>query len=686
MQVGGNGGDGGKGGDGRNGGGGNTELLGAAQAADEILRRVMPKATGVRSYAQVAKACRCSSRTPRSWLLWDGEIVVPDEPGRSRLAALVEDTVGDGARVSLQSAWAKLLNGQRLGAESQMVLDRGAAASDASKAAAVAKIGVTKTPLSLDDRQLIIEQATLILEEAYAHLPFKEALHAVNPVQRLKIFNYRISQQHEGDQDEVSFHREMIDIFTSLRDLHTSYVVPKAYQRAVVLLPFRVEEYFEKTDDGGHRPTYVASKVNDQGAAASGFVEGVQITHWNGVPIHRAIELLAERQAAGNEPAAFARALDALTLRPMLSSMVPDEKWVNVTFIDGAGAEGEVRFTWTPQDAPAELLGDHIGVALGIDAQTHAVSAVRKELYGRKNQAWTQAAEERGLLRTPIALKDHHLETKMPWSFRAHKTLEDKYGYIRIFSFDTRRPAEFVTEFARLTTELPVDGLIIDLRGNAGGSIVAAEGVLQVLVAEAIRPLRAQFTTSPLLLDICKRNATPTRKIPLELAPWIGSLSQAVATGSSYSRGFPITSQASLDAITVRYRGPVVLIVDALCYSATDMFAAGFADHEVGPIIGTSDNTGAGGANVWRHSDLLKLAGPKSDLESLPGGIDFRVAVRRTTRVHEHEGEILEDLGIEVTDRYYMSRNDVFEGNRDLIAAAGDRLAGLGGDVPGDRN
>jgi hypothetical protein len=47
------------------------------------------------------------------------------------------------------------------------------------------------------------------------------------------------------------------------------------------------------------------------------------------------------------------------------------------------------------------------------------------------------------------------------------------------------------------------------------------------------------------------------------------------------------------------YYGPVVLITDAPSYSATDIFAAGFQDNDVGPVVGTAGNTGAGGANFW---------------------------------------------------------------------------------------
>jgi Peptidase family S41 len=56
-----------------------------------------------------------------------------------------------------------------------------------------------------------------------------------------------------------------------------------------------------------------------------------------------------------------------------------------------------------------------------------------------------------------------------------------------------------------------------------------------------------------------------------------------------------------------RYYGPVVLITNARCYSATDTFTAGFADHRIGTILGVGPNTGAGGANVWTHGLLKAL-------------------------------------------------------------------------------
>jgi hypothetical protein len=109
------------------------------------------------------------------------------------------------------------------------------------------------------------------------------------------------------------------------------------------------------------------------------------------------------------------------------------------------------------------------------------------------------------------------------------------------------------------------------------------------------------------------------------------------------------------------------------------MFAAGFQDHNIGRILGTSGHTGAGGANVWEHTDLEQTLPPKSSpFKPIPGGASFRVAIRRSTRVGLRSGEPLEDLGV-VPDPpvYRMTPNDVLNHNTDLIAHACGILAGM---------
>jgi hypothetical protein len=251
--------------------------------------------------------------------------------------------------------------------------------------------------------------------------------------------------------------------------------------------------------------------------------------------------------------------------------------------------------------------------------------------------------------------------------------MDGKLGYIRIFTFSVNDPQMFVDEFVRLVKELPQEGLIIDVRGNGGGHIHAAERLLQVLTPREIEPERAQFITSRLNLQLCRAHAPSDRFEGLDLSDWIESIQESVRTGATYSLGFPITPREDCNDIGQKYQGPVLLITDALCYSATDMFAASFADHRIGPILGVHANTGAGGANVWSYNLLRKLLG--DDVYSpLPHGADMRVAIRRTTRVGENAGGVVEDLGVPPTAVYRMTEADVRGSNEGLIQKAAEML------------
>jgi hypothetical protein len=254
---------------------------------------------------------------------------------------------------------------------------------------------------------------------------------------------------------------------------------------------------------------------------------------------------------------------------------------------------------------------------------------------------------------------------------------------VRIFTFNVPDADAFVEEFSRLVALLPPDGLIVDVRGNGGGLIYAAERLLQVITPRPIQPSPAQFITTPLMLDLCERHAPSPLDPGFDLGPWVPSIRQAVTTGAVYSQAVPITDPASANRVGQVYQGPVVLITDALCYSATDMFAAGFRDHEIGTILGIADNTGAGGANVWTHELLRVLmdaphpgepAVARNPFRPLPHGAGMRVSVRRTIRVGALDGTPLEDLGVQPDVRHHMTRDDVLHGNRDLIEHAASLL------------
>jgi hypothetical protein len=334
---------------------------------------------------------------------------------------------------------------------------------------------------------------------------------------------------------------------------------------------------------------------------------------------------------------------------------------------------------------PEALLTE--ATALGMDAQTDDVQEAKKVLFAARIVMGEGENPLDPARRLVSNLKDG-LATALPTVFRAQtiNTPHGAFGYVRIFTFNVRSAQEFVDEFVRLAAQFPRDGLIIDVRGNGGGLIHAAECLLQVLTPRPIEPQPAQFISTTTNLHLCRAFRIPSALLPdFSLGAWIHSLEQSVQTGAIFSSGFPMTTQASANDRGQCYFGPALLITDALCYSATDIFAAGFQDHEIGPVLGVHQNTGAGGANVWSHRLLLELmrtahdsaAGSASRYHPLPHGSDLRVAIRRMLRVGPHAGNVLEDLGIVPDHIHPMTRNDVLHGNVDLIAEAARILASM---------
>ena len=250
---------------------------------------------------------------------------------------------------------------------------------------------------------------------------------------------------------------------------------------------------------------------------------------------------------------------------------------------------------------------------------------------------------------------DPKTQSELPdvFSFRSVDTAVGTFGYVRIWTFDVDQHRRLLQEFLRILSLLPSEGIILDVRGNGGGSIIAGEAMLQVLTPRRITPESFHFLSTPLMSEL-------THKLD-DLKPWTESMERAVATGDLYSQGFPLASPDWYNLAGQRYHGRVALIVDALCYSTTDIVAAGFQDHDIGVILGTSTQTGAGGANVWDLDDLRAAFDPDpARFPTLPDKATFRVAVRRCTRVGPHSGDPLEDLGVAIPPEnvYPMTKKD----------------------------
>ena len=535
--------------------------------------------------------------------------------------------------------------------------------------------------LTLDDRKRLVEQALVMMEQNYVHLPLKVAMHAVNPVQRLRLLRTRLERQTPDTMDpEWVFHADLSRTFHSVRDLHTNYTLPSPFSGKVAFLPFQVEEYF---DDHGSA-VYLVSRLM-QGFSAPKLAHA-DVKYWNGVPIDRAVDLNAARFAGSNAAARHSRGVESLTLRPLRSHLPPDEEWVDIRYVGADGEERELRQKWLVTDNLPPFVEDADAVSvtaasLGLDIVGDDTNRARTLLFAPDVAAQVEVGASSETSTTALAA-GQDVPTRMPGVFRARSvaTASGTFGHVRIFTFTVDDPTAFVNEFVRLITLLPREGLIVDVRGNGGGHIFASECTLQTLTPRRITPAPVQFIATPLNLRIvAKHKANPSG---IDLGPWFRSLDQATETGATFSHAVAITPEDEANQIGQVYQGPVVVVTDARCYSATDIFAAGFQDHEIGPVLGVDDNTGAGGANVWTHGLLRQLLEvPPRDANSpyaaLPRQANMRVAIRRTLRVGAQSGTPLEDLGVVPNVRHRMTRDDLLADNKDLLDRAGALLASM---------
>src|SRR5215467_2609467 len=525
-------------------------------------------------------------------------------------------------------------------------------------------------PLDGGERQQILDTLIQVLGGAYAHLPAKRAAYAANPVQQLMLLRQRAS-----DLTDADFHLAVTAIVNGLRDAHTRYIGPSPLRGRVAVLPFLVEQYGPY-----HDPTFLVTKIapnliSDIDGGGS-FTSGVTAESWNAIPFARAVDIYADRETGGRPDARRARALESLTFRALDYGPPPDEQWVILGYRAGSALH-EVRLPWrVVQPGKAETAAtpeSRAALKLAADPAREAVRRAKKMLFSPG--LW--AAESTNTVPAPRMARPSAPGRWLATEFQdtlAARHLDKHVGYMRVWSFDVDDDTAFLAEVARLLQQLPQDGLVLDLRSNPGGLIWAAERMLQLFTDRdgrpPIMPTRFSLVASPLTRDMA---ASPFNR--LELEAWGSSLDDSISTGEQYAQPLPLTDPDWCNDLPRAYPGPAVAVVDANTYSSGDLFAAGWVDNQIGQLVVVGQATGAGGANVWTGDQLRDaLAGTAHAYDPLPGGVGFTVAIRRAIRSVRADGIPIEDLGIGGIP-YAMTRRDLEEGNRDLLAFCQDLLS-----------
>ncbi|WP_265521522.1 S41 family peptidase [Oerskovia flava] len=523
------------------------------------------------------------------------------------------------------------------------------------------------THLDGGERLQVVDTVATVLAGVYTHLPAKRAAYASDPVQALVLLRRRAVELSDAE-----FHLAVTGILAGLRDAHTRYLGPAALRGHVAVLPFLVEEYGPP-----HDLHHLVSTVNAEATSAPvdpGFAAGVEVLEWNGVPIARAVQVHADRESGGRADSRRARALESLTFRALDYGPPPDEHWVIVGYRTEDGSFAEARFDWRvvePGRAGTAVRAASRGaLKVAVDPAAEAVRRAKKLQFVPGLWASDDAPAAPARPADPVPVAGEWIETPMQ-DVVAARALDDEIGHLRLWSFDLDDDDAYLDEVTRLLGLLPTGGLVVDLRGNPGGLVWAAERALQLFTDRPVVPTRFSLAATPLTRQMA---ASPFNR--MELEAWHDSLQDAVSTGELYAQPLPLTDPAWCNDRGRAYPGPAVAVVDANTYSSGDLFAAGWVDNDIGPLVAVGAATGGGGANVWTLTQLRDaLVGTDVTLGPLPAGAGMTVAIRRAVRSGRGDGIPIEDLGVP-GQPYTMTRDDLLHANRDLLATCRSLLVG----------
>ncbi len=571
------------------------------------------------------------------------------------------------------------------------------------------------------ERRAIVSNARGLLKNFYVHEPFKHAQRALENRPAFDPFAEldKIDQLAPGLPDDA-FHRQVRNVFVQHADAHTVYGLPDPYANAVVFLPCQFKHYF---DEFG-RPRFLVSKMMDgfriDGQEHPFFKVGVEVIAYNEMPIVEAVNQVGLNDVGGNASAFLATALSRMSIRPLAYALRPDDPVQVVGYrpLDG-GDDRQIELPWGVGTAmvSSSLVFDTKAVSMAEERTMTAFAS--KMVYSTSNYLSEKAdaanapfnpvgKDFRGLFdfQTPDgAVRDGLLH---PGALSLDDTSK-RFGYLRIKSFGKEdrdktvsQEGEIASEFGRLLgimMDRAHDGLVLDIRGNGGGNVKAAEAMLQMLTPNRIHPANFHWRRTGAIETVLRKGSHLKDKFfspkfseddravndgLVDFVDWLGDLKLPPESLPQFlSSAKPLTSPRDANDTGQIYQGPVILLIDGFTYSAADIFTAGFDDNNVGLIVGTTPTTGGGGATVWQFDEfrlvVAQVAGVP--LEPLPPGVRMSIAVQRVTRVLGNLGKAIEDVGVRAHRVINPTRNDVLNRGVDLVRS----ICGLLCDKPAYR-
>ena len=502
---------------------------------------------------------------------------------------------------------------------------------------------------SPEERELMAKQALMFIENLYVHreVKIKDFGAQVDPVPRLKDMVKRAPSMNDEE-----FHKTMQKIFLDLHDHHTNYSAPLPLRCSYAIAPL----HFADVYDNGTLKVIVKGKTKvveeAAGSEVSAAEPGDELVAINGKPIAEILEELRKWSGGANDDAMTMGAIMNLSLVPLAEQPVPSDNELNYE-LNRKGEKVTIKTRYFAAVNIPSCVKEAEGTAT---EKTFAPKPKKKK--NKKNSIYDSAfvRGENPIVRDykdlvlPDTVSPFGEDGKLP--IGQFYTISTPAGKLAKFDLETFVPedessADDVIHKVKALLQDAQDktqALIIDMRGNGGGLILLAEGLTQLFTPNNVATMPVRYLPTDLNLQTFLR-ANQGRE-----NGWSQDTRDGISANARYTKPRVITSADAANRYGQVWFKPVVILTDATCYSACDLFAASMQDHGAATIIGTHATTGAGGANVMDYDIFRQIFDTTSSEENpfvkLPGAQSMRVSWRQTLRVGKSKDQLIENAGV----------------------------------------
>ena len=483
-------------------------------------------------------------------------------------------------------------------------------------------------------RQLVADQAYFVISNLYVHhdLKIKDFGPSADAVSRLKDIKARAAGLKDDD-----FQNALQLVFRDLHDNHTNYGAPLPLACSYVISPMSFRDIVEngKVKIVFQHLTRITKDLPGDHQKAKPLDELIAI---DGKPAKEFMQGIMADGMGATTPAQIVYGLMTHTIRPLAALPVPANDTITYTLQDSTGKAYDIKtnlyaivnepncVAQTKKEMDDANLPKRVRFLSGDNTvvRDYKRFAEPEEIAPFDNDPLSEVAKIQDVDTGSGKLTYMQLASFMPTSSSVESIIQ-------------RVKEELV---ARRDSSM---GIIIDVRQNGGGAIKLAEEMTQLFTPSSIQTMPVTLLPNDLNMKMFLNSNGGAQN------GWTQDITDAIRAHAPLTKPRVLTTPSEANRLGQVWFKPVVVLTDAACYSACDLFAAAMQDHAAATIVGAHPSTGAGGANVMdvrSFRSVFSSMGNNNPFKALPQGQSMRVSWRQTVRVGKNKGALIEDRGV----------------------------------------